>query len=364
VSTRTKIKAERTARLLMGGFVVFAVLVVLAIVVIVVRACSSFNSGMGSSADVATVPNVVGMSEQDAIATLQNAGLAPKKVQSDFNETVPVGSVYNQNPPARHHTKQGTVVSLYISLGRGQFTVPDMAGKDVTAATQLLINQGFTLGEISKVYRPDLPAGQVVSQEPVPGRVFPATTSIDLVVADVENLPAITMPALIGLPLATAEQQLATAGLQLSQVTYAPSETAEAGSVLTQNPGTTTPAEFGAHVELTVAMPAADAAQRNKTVNLHIPIPAGQAKQRVRIKVFDALGTDVYYDNELEPGGVLDKRVNIEGKATIVIFLRDMEKPYRKEVIPYTGQEPATADTPPAASPPAQTTPAPEAGGY
>jgi beta-lactam-binding protein with PASTA domain len=349
VSTRTKIKAERTARLMMAGIGVAGLALVIIIVVIVLKTCSS-TTGLGSGADVAAVPDVVGMSEQDAQSTLQRAGLAPKTVQNDFNETVPAGSVYNQNPAAKRKVRQGTVVSLFVSLGQGRFTVPELAGQDVTAATRLLIDKGFTLGVITKVYRPDLPPGQVINQEPGPGRVFPASTSIDLTVADVENLPAIGMPALVGLPLSSAEQQLVSSNLQLSLVTYSPTDTSPAGVVLTQTPGATTPVELGGKVELTVAMPVADAAQRNKTVNLHIPVPPGPDKQRVRVKVFDALGNDVYFDEELSPGGVVDKRVNIEGKASILIFLNDMATPYRKEVIPYTGQEPVAATVPPAAA--------------
>ena len=320
----------------MGGVGIIALVLVIVAVVLVARMCGSFASGLGGGADVAKVPDVTGMGEQDAQSALQRAGLAPKTVEREFNEEVPAGSVFNQNPPAGKKVRQGTIVSLYISLGQGRFEVPDLTGQDVTEATRALMDAGFTLGVITKVYRPELPAGRVINQEPVPGRVFPASTSIDLTVADVENLPAIDMPALAGLPLASAEQQLVSSNLQLSQVTYSPTDDSPTGVVLTQSPGAASPVELGSKVELSVAMPTADAAERNKTVNLHIPVPPGPEKQRVRVKVFDALGSDVYFDEELGPGGVVDKRVNIEGKATIMIFINDMSAPYRKEIIPYT----------------------------
>ncbi len=347
----------------MAGIGVLALLLVIIVVVIVVKLVGGFSGDTGADTKV---PDVTGMAEVDAQTALQRASLAPKTVQQDYNDKVPAGSVFNQNPAPGRKVRQGSVVSLYISLGQGRFTVPNLAGQDVTAATRTLIDAGFKVGEIQKSYRADLPAGQVINQDPAPGRVFETETSINLLVADVEGLPAISMPAVTGLPLNSAEAQLATS-LRLSLVEYVPTDDSPAGVVLSQKPAAAESVEMGSLVQLTVAMPLSAAAERNKTVNLHIPIPSGPDKQRVRVKVFDGLGSDVYFDEELSPGGVVDKRVNIEGKATILIFMNDMEQAYRKEIIPYTGAEPAASPGPAggaAAAPPAGNASAPEPGGY
>lgn len=345
MSTRNKIQAERVARTIFTLVAIAVLALVIIVVVIGVRMCGSVQSGLFSGGDeVAVVPDVAGMAEQDAISQLQNAGLAPKVIQRDFNETVPAGSVFDQNPDPKRKVGRGTVVNLYISMGKGRFTVPGLTGQDVTDATRELMEAGFTLGAIAKVYRADMPAGRVINQEPAAGRVFPASTSIDLTVADVEDLPEVSMPALVDLTLTAAESQLVAANLHLSDVDHVPDAEAGPGTVLEQNFPAGDAVELGAKVELQVAMDPQVAASRNKTINLHVPVPPGPDKQRVRIKVFDELGGDVYFDEELAPGDRVDKRVNVEGKATIFIFLNDLETPFRSEHIPYTGTEPAPGE--------------------
>src|SRR5262249_28938806 len=61
------------------------------------------------------VPNVVGLDDQSALATLQNAGLAGVEVQRDSSE--PAGKVVAQSPGPSKLVNRGSQVTIFASTG-------------------------------------------------------------------------------------------------------------------------------------------------------------------------------------------------------------------------------------------------------
>jgi serine/threonine-protein kinase len=91
-------------------------------------------------ANTVTVPNVVGVDDQAALATLQNAGLSGVLVQRDSTE--PEGKVLSQSPGAGKVVARGSQVTIFASTGA--ITVPDVVGQDRKAAVTALKKAGFT----------------------------------------------------------------------------------------------------------------------------------------------------------------------------------------------------------------------------
>ena len=80
------------------------------------------------------VPDVTGMSEQDAIDAISNSGLLAGAVFDQYSETVPQGSVINQSPLPGVSVKQDVPVHLLVSIGsNGGGLPPDPS----TVATDL-----------------------------------------------------------------------------------------------------------------------------------------------------------------------------------------------------------------------------------
>ena len=71
------------------------------------------------------VPNVVGLDDQAALASLQDAGLSGVLVQRDSTE--PEGKVLNQSPGAGKLVARGSQVTIFASTGA--ITVPDVVGQ-------------------------------------------------------------------------------------------------------------------------------------------------------------------------------------------------------------------------------------------
>ncbi len=144
----------------------------------------------GSQPPVAT-PNVVGLTLADATAQLNAAGLQLGFVSKQTNNTVEEGRVISQNPLMTALVPAGWKISLVVSLGpvpedpgaRPQTQVPNVIGLTLAAATAKLIDAGLRVGLVSNERSQEVPAGQVIRQNPPPDTTLPVSGRVNLVVS-------------------------------------------------------------------------------------------------------------------------------------------------------------------------------------
>jgi beta-lactam-binding protein with PASTA domain len=129
-----------------------------------------------------TVPNVVGDEEADASDTLEEAGVTVS-VTREPSDTVPEGEVISQTPAAGTEVVPGTTVTIVVSSGPASSAVPDVVGQVLQAAEQTLQDAGFVVGAVDPVYSDTVPAGQVVSQNPIGGTQAARGTEVDVEVS-------------------------------------------------------------------------------------------------------------------------------------------------------------------------------------
>jgi len=217
-----------------------------------------------------TVPDLKGLAAADAVAKLQQAKLAPRLVEVKSKETA--GSVVSQNPQPGAKAKPGSRVVLNVSKGAGKVTVPAVVGETVAQATSELQAAGFK-PQTTNVASSQ-PKGTVIAQTPRGGEAAVKGSTVKLDVSQgattttqqttsaattttATTTPAaggggtVAVPALVGKGIATALQQLETAGLRAT-VKYQTSQ-APAGQVRGQNPkaGTKVPPKM--RVQLNVS---------------------------------------------------------------------------------------------------------------
>ncbi|HEY7004021.1 MAG TPA: Stk1 family PASTA domain-containing Ser/Thr kinase [Gaiellaceae bacterium] len=89
-----------------------------------------------------SVPSVIGMSEGDARATLEQAGFAVQTVSAPSDST-PSGSVSDQDPSAGTDAQKGSTVTITVSTGPSTTEVPDEVGQEKQVATDDLEANGF-----------------------------------------------------------------------------------------------------------------------------------------------------------------------------------------------------------------------------
>jgi serine/threonine-protein kinase len=141
--------------------------------------------GGGGSGDIA-VPDVTGMTQSKAAATLADAGLKTGKITQVQSTAGPEGTVVGQSPDAGTKVAKGTAVDLDVA-GRPTPTatpvaVPDVTGSSQAAATATLANAGFKV-VVTQAASDSVPAGSVVSQVPQAGVMASQGSAVSIVVS-------------------------------------------------------------------------------------------------------------------------------------------------------------------------------------
>ena len=96
---------------------------------------------------------------------------------------MPAGSVISQSPVAGTQVASGSAVALVVSSGVPQVATPNVVGLTQAAATTAIANAGLTVGAVTTASSTTVPAGSVISQNPVAGTVLPANSAVALVVS-------------------------------------------------------------------------------------------------------------------------------------------------------------------------------------
>jgi serine/threonine-protein kinase len=112
-----------------------------------------------------TVPNVIGKEENPAQDEILNAGLKVKTVE-EASSTVDEGKVIRTDPPAGAEVDQGDTVTIYVSSGVEQVTVPDVVGDTQESATSELKAAGFQVQVQTETVTDDSQDGRVTKQSP------------------------------------------------------------------------------------------------------------------------------------------------------------------------------------------------------
>ena len=179
------------------------------------------------------VPDVVNATQQAAVDALTALGLNAKIVDGD-SDTVPQGSVISQDPTAGVSVKPGSTVTLTVSTGKKQATVPDLSGMTVGEAEGALAGAGLLLGAQSEEASSE-PAGAVIGQNPGAGASVASGSYVDVVVS--KGQASAPVPSVVNQPRDAAEGTLSGAGFSPSVVEQSTSDPALDGIVISQSPG-------------------------------------------------------------------------------------------------------------------------------
>jgi beta-lactam-binding protein with PASTA domain len=218
-------------------------------VVIHMASSGQWRSGLFSRGDErVVVPNLVGISEKDARENLRALGvvllLGPRKRASDADPD----TVIAQSVAAGQSAQRGSAVT--VTLASAGPNVPDVIGRSLPEATQLLAKEDLTLEQGEPVASSDFPLGRIVSQDPTAGISHGKARSV---VVRVSSGPTeAIVPRLLGQPVSKAKETLKQAGLELGQITWIAQAETPVDIVLNQQPAPDTKSKPGEKVRITV----------------------------------------------------------------------------------------------------------------
>lgn len=129
------------------------------------------------------VLSVEGSLYDDAANTLMGQDLLVLRVY-EKSESVPEGVVIRQEPVAGTSVTANTPITLYVSSGATEVSVPNMVGRTEADAVALIESQGLVVGTITVVGSANVAQGTVLASDPVTASKLPVGSVVNLVLSD------------------------------------------------------------------------------------------------------------------------------------------------------------------------------------
>ena len=160
-------QASSAQTVLAGIGVGLLIILVIAAVFLLVKA--AFYPGGGGGPTTVGMPNLLGLTEQEARSEIEERGLVIGRVDPEHDEDQPVGKITDQYPSPGQVVEAGTKVDLVVNLGKEVVSVIDVVGETVPRAQALLEAAGLTLGEVRPLSHETVPADVIFEQDAKPG---------------------------------------------------------------------------------------------------------------------------------------------------------------------------------------------------
>ena len=176
------------------------------------------------------VPNLYGMTKQQAIAKIEQAGFSVGTISEVNSDNTEAGQVCGQSLDPGTSQKSGTEIAFSISLGPKMAVVPGVVGNSAEGYAYSAIGSANLYYSIEYAESTSVPAGTVISQVPEGGTSVPEYSTVKLVVS--VGPPTVGLGA-NDLTNMTQEQATSTlAGMSLgAQIQYESSDYVAVGSV-------------------------------------------------------------------------------------------------------------------------------------
>ncbi|MBN2790273.1 MAG: PASTA domain-containing protein [Candidatus Delongbacteria bacterium] len=139
----------------------------------------------------AIVPNLIGMSPQDAKYNILDSKLYLDSILYEFSVDFPEGVVMGQSLVVNDSAVIGDSLFIVVSLGKHptEFVIPGVKGKNIEEAAEQINKSGFKIGEVVYYKDEDLLPGTVIDQKPSKGEIVYQGTEIRLLVSTLEDPP-------------------------------------------------------------------------------------------------------------------------------------------------------------------------------
>jgi serine/threonine-protein kinase len=216
-----------------------------------------------------TVPDVRTKTYDVAAQTLSDAGLKAER-QDVANDQVKPGLVFEQSPASGERAAKGSTVTLKVSAGAPQADVPNVVGRNIDDAKDVIETAGFTVQQQPRA-DDNAPKGEVLDQSPKGGTKADSGSAITLVVSS--GKAEVAVPDVAGMDAAEASNELGQAGFRVS-VRREPSATVNEGQVIRTDPAGGSTAAKGSTVTMYVSSgPETTTTTKRSTTTTEEPSP-------------------------------------------------------------------------------------------
>jgi beta-lactam-binding protein with PASTA domain/serine/threonine protein kinase len=202
---------------------------------------------LSAGPDTAAVPDVTGLSLDEASQQLGDAGFVPSH-KAEENADVEENIVIRTDPAANAQAAVGSTVTVFYSSGPNTIPVPDVRGQSENDARNTLSGAGFTNVQAQQEASNDVEQGQVIRTDPPAGQQAAANATITLFVSSGRG--QVGVPNVEGLAEDNARAQLQ--GFDVQTTDQDVNDPNQDGLVLSQNPPAGSQVDQGSTVTLVI----------------------------------------------------------------------------------------------------------------
>jgi serine/threonine-protein kinase len=297
------------------------------------------------------MPDVVGMTLEEGVKVLQDAGVTPNAIE-EANPAVAPGTIGRTDPIKDVTVLRDQQVDVYFTAAVTPFALDDMQGKSQQAAIDALALLGLTVDPtIITENNPDVPAGTVIRTDPPAGTTVQQGDLIKLVVSAGPN--QVSVPPVEGLSQANAQALLESDAYGfVVTLQQEASATVAAGQATRTDPASGVLANKGSAITLYVS---------SGPSKVKVPPLVGLTQAQAEAKLFElGLAADVQFQS-VPAGDSTDGRVTAQTPSQSVEV--DPGSTVRLKVAkalpaPTTTEAPTTTAAPATTVPATTTTPA------
>ncbi len=298
------------------------VILLFAFVAIAIAFAFSFDKIMTSllhAQPEVVVPKIEGRSLGEALAMVTPLDLSLQQEATDFDDSLPAGTIVRQQPPSGMKVRAGRAIRVVVSKGGQVVFLPDVIGKPLAEAQSVLAADGLQMGGVSELYSPDVAKNSVLTQSPSSGTVVTRGAFVDVEISK--------GPAPVGLPtvpdfagkLVSYAQEWATGINAKIRIKEDAKAVGPAGSIVKQDPVAGQPLMEDEELVVTVVAGGASVGPR-----FRYDIPADKGEVNVRITARDTKGETKIYEGKHKGGQTVELPIAVSVATRFRIYLDDV----------------------------------------
>ena len=265
------------------------------------------------------VPDLTNKKVVQALDLLETPKLALRKMGSEFDASLPAGTIIRQLPSAGTTVREGKVVRVWVSQGSQNIAVPLLVALPLRNAELLLRQNHLSVGTKETAYSLTAEKGTIISQQPEAGETLNKGQAVNLVISS--GLPPsdlILVPDFRHKKLSDVNLWASTENMQV-EIKEDKDSPFPNGTITQQKPAPDS--EVEPQSTITVVVSTRPVQENEKVHHIHYELPQGKNDNRVKIILQDSLGEREILNETKQPGSKIDLNVPYGGMATFRIYV-------------------------------------------
>ena len=304
--------------------------ITVAILLIVFVATILVVSNVNKVSDI-QIPNLLGLTEEEASQVLKDAKLVYEKESEDYNADYEEGKIYEQSPSykANYKIKEKTTIKVKVSKGTEKTVVPKTVGMKYEDAVKELEAAKLKAEKVEETSK-TVEEGYVISQEVEANATANAGDTIKIHVSIGTGIPQVVMPNVVGYSEENAKNTLNGKNLVVT-VEYSEDTSKNNGEVLSQSIEKGKNIDEGTEVTIVV-----NKLSETKTAKIIVNVKSltggystsdqetiTTKKKKLTVKV----GDDKVYEKEVDLNETaIETKATGKGTVTVKIYFDDILK--------------------------------------